>query len=146
MCLIINTNNITSKSYSNQIGKFPVKSSKGTKYIFILYHFDTNTIVAIPFQNRHTSSITPIWLECYDILKRHGEDPTLYILDNEHSQDLKDTFLNEQVKFQLVPPHVHRRNAAERAIRTYKNHLITGSCTCDSRFPIKERDCLLLQI
>jgi hypothetical protein len=28
--------------------------------------------------------------------------------------------------FQLVPPGIYRRNAAERAIRTFKNHFIAG--------------------
>jgi hypothetical protein len=30
------------------------------------------------------------------------------------------------INYQLVPPHMHRRNAAERAIRTFKNHFISG--------------------
>jgi hypothetical protein len=37
-------------------------------------------------------------------------------------------YLQEEmdIKYQLVPPHIHRRNAAERAIRTFKNHFIAG--------------------
>jgi hypothetical protein len=30
------------------------------------------------------------------------------------------------VEHQLVPPHCHRRNAAERAIRTFKKHFVVG--------------------
>ena len=40
---------------------------------------------------------------------------------------------------------MHRRNAAERAIRTYKNHLLSGLATCDPEFPITEWDRLLEQ-
>ena len=29
-------------------------------------------------------------------------------------------------KFQLVPHHIHRRNVAERSIRTFKEHFILG--------------------
>ena len=36
---------------------------------------------------------------------------------------------------QLVEPHNHRSNAAERAIQTFKNHTIAGLCTCDGDFP-----------
>ena len=36
---------------------------------------------------------------------------------------------------QLVGPYNHRSNAAERAIQTFKNHTITGLCTCDKDFP-----------
>ena len=28
--------------------------------------------------------------------------------------------------FQFVPPHLHRQNAAERAIQTFKNYFIYG--------------------
>ena len=52
-------------------------------------------------------------------------------------------FENENVAYQLVPPHIHRRKAAERAIRAYKHHLITGLYTCDPRFPSREWDRLL---
>ena len=58
---------------------------------------------------------------------------------------MKQVFNIAEVKYQLVPPHVHRRNAVERAIRTFKNHLITGLCICDTKFPAKEWDLLIPQ-
>jgi hypothetical protein len=36
----------------------------------------------------------------------------------------------------LVPPHMHRRNAAERAIHTWKNHFTAGICSADPTFPL----------
>ena len=36
---------------------------------------------------------------------------------------------------QLVEPHNHRVNAAERAIQTFKNHFIAGLCNTDEQFP-----------
>ena len=33
---------------------------------------------------------------------------------------------------------MHRRNAAERAIHTFKNHVLAGIATCDPQFPIRE--------
>jgi len=42
----------------------------------------------------------------------------------------------EEVEYQLVPPHVHRCNAAERAIRTFKNHFIAGLCSLDNAFSL----------
>ena len=44
---------------------------------------------------------------------------------------------------QLTPPHMHRINTPERAIRTYKNHLLAGIATCDPDFPITEWDRLI---
>jgi hypothetical protein len=34
----------------------------------------------------------------------------------------------------LVPPHYHRRNAAERAIRTFKEHFVAGLSSVDPTF------------
>ena len=40
---------------------------------------------------------------------------------------------------------MHRRNAAERAIQTWKNHFLAGIATLDPNFPIQEWDRLLPQ-
>jgi hypothetical protein len=40
---------------------------------------------------------------------------------------------------------VHRRNAAKRAIQTYKNHLFANLATCDPDFPVSEWDRILFQ-
>jgi hypothetical protein len=36
----------------------------------------------------------------------------------------------------LVPPHCHRRNAAERAIRTFKKHFVARLSSVDPSFPM----------
>ena len=37
---------------------------------------------------------------------------------------------------QLVPPHVHRRNLVERAIKTFKDYFLAGLATIDEKNPI----------
>ena len=44
-----------------------------------------------------------------------------------------------------VPPHIHRRNTSERAICTFKNHIISGLAACDPDFPIDEWNRLIEQ-
>ena len=46
-------------------------------------------------------------------------------LDNEASHELQRMLKKNNIDFQLVPPSVHRRNAAERCIHTFKIHFIT---------------------
>ena len=41
----------------------------------------------------------------------------------------------EKISYQYVPLHCKRRNAAERALRTFKNHFIGTLCTVDKDFP-----------
>jgi len=49
------------------------------------------------------------------------------------------------VNWQLVPPHIHRRNSAERAIRTFKNHFLAGLAGTDPDFPMHLWDRLISQ-
>ena len=47
--------------------------------------------------------------------------------------------------YQLVPPHDHRRNIAEKAIQTFKNHFVSILCGTDENFPMRLWDKLLPQ-
>jgi hypothetical protein len=69
-------------------------------------------------------------------LTARGLQPKLTRLDNEASQLLK-TYLHEHnINFQLVPPYSHRWNASERAIRSFKDHLIAGIFSMGKAFPM----------
>ena len=69
----------------------------------------------------------------------------MWILDNEVSRDLKIAFQEHDTVFQLVPPHSHRRNLAERAIQTWKNHFKAGLASVNPNFPLTEWDRLIPQ-
>jgi hypothetical protein len=58
---------------------------------------------------------------------------------------LKHFFTTNDVEFQLVPTHCHRRNAAERAIRAFKEHFVAGLSSVDPKFPLHLWDTLLPQ-
>ena len=58
-------------------------------------------------------------------------------MDNECLQSVKDYILhNKKIDLLLVPPHMHRVNAAEKAIDSFKNHFIAGLSMLDPSFPI----------
>jgi hypothetical protein len=88
------------KSYSDQTGRFPIPSSRGNHYIFILYHHDTNSIHAEAIPNRQAASIRNAWEKTHKKLIQQGHPPNLHILDNECSQDLKDAFSKYNIAFQ----------------------------------------------
>ena len=56
-------------------------------------------------------------------------------MDIEVSEDLMKYFEDTDIQFKLVPPHMHFRSAAEKALRTFKNHFIDVLCTANRRFP-----------
>jgi hypothetical protein len=131
--------------YTDQTGRFPVTSSQGNKYILVLYDYDSNAILTEPLKTRNGGEILRAYTKLYDYLVARGFKPQTHWLDNEASNALKNFNRNNQIKFQLVPPQMHRRNAAERAIRTWKNHLITGLCSANDAFPLHLWDRLLPQ-
>ena len=143
--MLLDNTQLISKSYSDQTGRFHVPSSRGNNYLFVLYHQDTNSIHAVAIPNRKAASIRNAWEQTHTMLVHQGHPPDLHILDNECSQDLKDAFTKHQIQFQRVPPKEHRVNAAERAIRTFKNHFVSILCTVHSKFPLTEWDRLLPQ-
>jgi hypothetical protein len=87
------------------------------------------------------------WQHIHKRLAWGGNQPKMYILDNEASTELKKALAKYGLTYQLVPPHLHRRNAAERAICTYKIHLLLAClATCDPNFPVLEWDQILFQV
>jgi hypothetical protein len=67
------------------------------------------------------------------------------MLDNEASQLLKSYLHDKNITLQLVPPYSHRINAGERAIRSFKDHLIAGIFSTYKEFPMYLWDRLLPQ-
>jgi hypothetical protein len=122
--------------YTDQTGRFTVVSSKGNRYIMILYDYDSNAILAQPIKDRTAPELLKAFQVMEQALLARGLKPKLMKLDNEASKLLK-TYLHQQnITFQLVPPYSHRRNSAERAIRSFKDHLIAGLCSTDKSFPM----------
>ena len=132
-------------AYQDLTGRFPYKSSRGNEYILIGYHYDANCILGHPVKDRKAPTLTSAWKHIHNEFSKAGVAPEVWILDNEVSADLKTAFTQQQSKFQLVPPNSHRRNLAERAIQTWKNHFKSGLATADPNFPLSEWDRLIPQ-
>ena len=75
-----------------------------------------------------------------------GFKPKVNVMDNQATKAIKAYLTPQQVTLQLVEPHNHRVNAAERAIQTFKNRFIGALGTTDSEFPIQLWDKLAPQV
>jgi hypothetical protein len=117
--------------YTDLMGTFPVRSSKGNSYVMVCYVYDCKYV-----KSRSASE----WVKVYDHIHKgltvKGFKPKLQTIDNEASAALKNFFTANDVEYQLVPPHCHRRNAAEHAIRTFKEHFVAGLSSVDPTFPL----------
>ena len=68
------------------------------------------------------------------------------ILDNKVSAEFNKTIVKDcGPSYQLVPPNVHRRNVAERAIQIFKAHFLEILAGVDPNFPKYMWDNLLVQ-
>ena len=76
--------------------------------------------------------------------RRHHVD--VQILDNEVSTEFKKTIVKYWgASYQLVPPNIHRRNIAERAMQTFKAHFLVILAGVDPEFPKFMWENLLVQ-
>jgi hypothetical protein len=74
--------------------------------------------------------------EIFQELTPRGFKPKLQTMDNEALAALKSYFTENDMTYQLVSPHCHRRNAAEHAIRNFKEHFVAGLDSVDPYFPM----------
>ena len=135
----------TGKVYTYQMGQLPVTSSKFNKYIMEMYVYNENSIMTEPHKNRMGPEIKFAYKIMFDYLTVRGYKPTTHWLENEELDLLKYFDQENEFKFQLAPPGVHRRNAAERKIRMLKTRFIAGQCSADRSSTMHLWDILLEQ-
>jgi hypothetical protein len=131
--------------HSDLTGRFPTTSAKGNKYVLVIYDYDINNFLTEPMKNRGDQEMVRAYNKLIQELVDRGFKPRLQRLDNEFSSALLSLINQHDIQFQLAPSHMHRRNAAERAIQTFKNHFIAGLCSVDPNFPLRLWDRILPQ-
>ena len=97
-------------------------------------------------KNRTVPAIAEAYKIILTLLKTRVLKPSLQWLDNEASDMLSELTTSGSIDFQLDPPNIHRRNAAEFDIRTVKNHFIAVLCGTDPKFPMQLWDRILDQV
>jgi hypothetical protein len=103
----------------------------------VLYEYDGNAILAEPIKNRTAPELLTAFQVMEEKLTARGLQPKLTRLYNEASKLVKSYVHEKNITFQLVTPYSHKRNAEERAIRSFKDHyLIAGICFTDKAFPM----------
>ena len=143
--LFVDCQPMTGQLATDLPGRFLVSSSRGNSYVLVVYDYDSNYIHAEPLRSRSGPDILEGYQRSITLLTSRGLTPKLQRLDNEASQALQQYLTEQAIDYQLAPPHVHRRNSAERAIRTFKNHFIAGLSGTDPDFPLHLWDRLLPQ-
>ena len=76
-------------SYGDLTGAFPYTSSRGNKYLYVMYDHDSNGILVAPLKNRNATTIMEAWKTLFGKLTKHCHKTKLFILDNKFSNLLK---------------------------------------------------------
>jgi hypothetical protein len=74
---------ITGQIHSNQTGRFPITSSRGSKYIMVIYDYDSNAILTEPLTSCTETELLRAYSKLHNYLTAHGLKPVLQRLDNE---------------------------------------------------------------
>jgi hypothetical protein len=125
-------------------GRFPIEAEDGSNYVVVAVY--KNYIHAVTMPDRSALSYREAYREIFTYFKIHDANVNLIILDNETSGLVEQYFKSVNVMFQYVPPNDHRANRAERAIQSFKNHMISSLSTVSTQFPMKKWPLLLEQV
>jgi hypothetical protein len=118
----------------------------GSICFLVLYHYKSNCILGTPIAGLDDKSIFEAYKTRFKELKSKGFKPKLNMMDNQATKHIKRFLTKNECKHQLVEPHNHRVNAAERAIQMFKDAFIAALATTDSDFPLQLWDKIIPQV
>jgi hypothetical protein len=73
----------TGQIYTGQTSRFRTTSSRGSKYIMILYNYDSNAILVEPLKSKSEGDMIRAYSKLHEYLSDRGLKPRLQKLDNE---------------------------------------------------------------
>jgi hypothetical protein len=124
--------------YHDLTGLFPFISLDGRVCFFVLYHYESNCILATPISGLDNKKIFEAYKQYFDELTAKGLKPKLNIMDNQATKHIKQFLSENKYKLQLIKPHNHKVNAADVPFRHLKMHSLqplppptsTSPCNC----------------
>ena len=73
----------------------------------VVYDFDSNAILAEPIKSCTEIELIRAYIKLHTYLTSRGLKPSLQQLNNEAPGLLKKFIHENQVDFQIIPPHLH---------------------------------------
>ena len=101
---------VSGRIFSSQTGRFPSVSIRGNRSVTVLYDYDRNALLAVPFKNNTTPNLVRAQTQLIQYLLDRGLKPSALRIDNECPKALKYFFRENSVDFQLCPPNDHGTN------------------------------------
>jgi hypothetical protein len=98
--------------YNDLTGSFPFVSLEGSICFFVIYHYESNCILASPIKGMDDKTIFEVYKKYFEELTSKGFKTKLNIMDNQATKHTKQYLSENDCKLQLLEPHNHRVNAA----------------------------------
>jgi len=136
----------TGVMYNDMTGNFPFVSLDGNVCYLIIYHYESNSILATPITGLSDNIVFDAYKQQFEELKKKGFKVKMNVMDNQATKNIKKFLTKKECDIQLVEPNNKRLNAAERAIQTWKDAMISALATTDSDFPLQLWDKLTPQV
>ena len=95
---------LTTQISTDLTGRFPVTSSRGNKYVMVLYCYDSNAILTEPMKSRAESEHLRAFNKLHQFLVDRGFRPEFQRLDNEASFEFQRNLRSKNIEYQLAPP------------------------------------------
>ncbi len=112
----------------------------------VMVEFDSSAILVKPMKSHKDEEMICPYNALLLRLKRAGIIPKKHVINNKVSENTKNHIRNTcKFKMKLVPPGCHQRNAAEVAIRNFKDHFLSVLAGVANNFPPSLWDWLLPQ-
>ena len=99
--------------------KLTVTSNRGDKYLFVLYKYDSNSIMKYPMKARTDSEFIRLFKDLHYQVFTRVINPAYTRLVNKAYIAFQRELKPKDIDFQLAPPGMHLRNAAECEICTF---------------------------
>ena len=80
--VFVETVNLPGKVSTDQTGRFLVTSSRGSKYLMVLYDHDSNAIIPEPIKSRSEAELIRAYFVLHSKLTNWGLRPKFQMLDN----------------------------------------------------------------
>ena len=102
--VVVKTIELTGKIATDQTGRFPVTSSKGSRYLMVAHVQDPNAIMAEPLNSRSTNDLVEAYSRIFTYLKGRGLTPLFQKSNNECPAAFKAFLTKNDIAYQLAPP------------------------------------------
>ena len=126
---------VAARLHLDAAGALPFTGRDGSRYLIIFFSEKCNYIHVVGIKSRSAAEYVRALKSALQFFSRHGVDTSFVRMDNECSAELKELVRTGSISLELTPASQHRRNKAERAIRSFKNHFIAANSGVDPTAP-----------